>query len=58
MGQGRVVGADAALVQNMVDGVASFDEVLQKMRKSSKPIMPARAPRSRLSSARNDLALL
>jgi ClpP class serine protease len=58
MGQGRVVGADAALAQNMVDGVASFDEVLQNMRKSSKLAVFARAPRSRLSSALNDLALI
>ena len=58
MGQGRVVGADAALSLGLVDGVASFDEVLQKMRKSSKPAVLARAPRSRLSSALNDLALI
>jgi ClpP class serine protease len=58
MGQGRVVGADAALSLGMVDGVSSFDEVLQKMRKSSKPALLARAPRSRLSSALNDLALI
>jgi ClpP class serine protease len=58
MGQGRVLGADAALAQGMVDGVASFDEVLRKMRKASKPTVAARASPSRLSLARNDLALL
>ena len=58
MGQGRVLGADSALAQGMVDGVASFDEVLRKMRKASKPIVTARASPSRLSLAQNDLALL
>ena len=58
MGQGRVLGADAALAQGMVDGVASFDEVLRRMRKSSKPIVTARASPSRLSLARAQLALL
>ena len=32
MGQGRVLGADVALAQNMVDGVATFDEVVRTMR--------------------------
>jgi signal peptide peptidase SppA len=58
MGQGRVLGADAALAQGMVDGVASFDEVLRKMRKASKPSVTTRALPTRLSLARNDLALL
>ena len=35
MGEGRVLGADAALAQGMVDGIASFDQVLSKMRASS-----------------------
>ncbi|NBS98856.1 MAG: S49 family peptidase, partial [Betaproteobacteria bacterium] len=58
MGQGRVLGADSALAQGMVDGVASFDEVLRKMRKASKPSITARTLPTRLSLARNDLALL
>ena len=58
MGQGRVLGADAALTQGMVDGVASFDEVLRTMRKASKPSVTARALPTRLTLARNDLALL
>ena len=58
MGQGRVLGADGALAQNMVDGVASFDEVLRKMRKASKPTVTARASPSQLSLARTELALL
>ena len=36
MGQGRVLGADAALEQNMVDGVATFDDVVRKMRRDAK----------------------
>ena len=36
MGQGRVLGADAAPAQNMVDGVATFDEVIRKMRRDAK----------------------
>lgn len=31
MGQGRVLGADQALAEKMVDGVATFDEVVKKM---------------------------
>ncbi|MEO8544915.1 MAG: S49 family peptidase [Burkholderiaceae bacterium] len=34
--QGRVLGADAALAQNMVDGVATFDDVVRKMRRYAK----------------------
>ena len=37
MGQGRVLGADAALAQNMVDGIMTFDQVVKKMQKTSKP---------------------
>lgn len=33
MGQGRVLGADAALQENMVDGIATFDDVVRKMQK-------------------------
>jgi len=31
MGEGRVLGADAALAAKMVDGIATFDDVLAKM---------------------------
>ena len=31
MGQGRVLGADAALAENMVDGVMPFSDVVKKM---------------------------
>ena len=56
MGQGRVLGADAALAQNMVDGVATFDEVIKKMRRAAR--QPAPQGASRLKQARDALALL
>jgi len=56
MGQGRVLGADAALAQNMIDGVATFDDVLKKMRRDAK--QQARPAVSRLKQARDSLALL
>ena len=56
MGQGRVLGADAALAQNMVDGVATFDEVIKKMRRAARQPVPQGA--SRLKQARDALALL
>ncbi len=34
MGQGRVLGAEAAIEQHMVDGIANVDEVLIKMNRS------------------------
>lgn len=55
MGQGRVLGADAALAQNMVDGVATFDDVLKKMRRDAKAT--AKPKQSRLAQARNALAI-
>ena len=56
MGQGRVLGAAAALAQNMVDGIATFNDVLKQMRRDAK--QPARAGASRLKQARDSLALL
>lgn len=56
MGQGRVLGAAAALAQNMVDGVATFDDVLKKMRRDAK--QQARPGVSRLKQAKDALALL
>lgn len=54
MGQGRVLGADAALAEKMVDGVRTFDEVVRQMRRNA--AKPA-APRNALAAARNELAL-
>jgi signal peptide peptidase SppA len=36
MGQGRVLGADDALAQNMIDGVATIDDVVKKMQRNAK----------------------
>jgi ClpP class serine protease len=62
MGQGRVLGADAALAQNMVDGIASFDQVLSKMHKdaasSAMSCPPAKPKTSRLAQARSELGIL
>lgn len=56
MGQGRVLGADAAQAQGMVDGVATFDDVARKMRRDAKYSAKPRA--TRLAQARNILAIL
>jgi signal peptide peptidase SppA len=56
MGQGRVLGADAALAEKMVDGIATFDEVVRKMQKSSRDARAGRAA-SRLNAAQARLAI-
>ena len=56
MGQGRVLGADAALAAAMVDGVSTFDEVLARMQKAALAKKPQGA--SRLGQARAALALI
>lgn len=55
MGQGRVLGADAAVAEQMVDGVATFDQVVNKMRKSSKS--PATSA-SRLAIAQREIEIM
>lgn len=57
MGQGRVLGADAALAQNMVDGVMPFMDVVKKMQRAAKSTQRAAAGRSAQAN-RNDLDLL
>jgi signal peptide peptidase SppA len=53
MGQGRVLSADAALSENMVDGVATFAEVVSKMQRK-----PRTTPnRSAMADARSRIAL-
>lgn len=49
MGQGRVLGAEAAQAQGMVDGLATFDEVVKKMRRDARSGAKPRA--SRLAQA-------
>ncbi len=56
MGEGRVLGAEAALAANMVDGIATFDDVLARMQKAIKARQPMGA--SRLKQACSALALL
>lgn len=56
MGEGRVLGADAALAQNMVDGIATFDDVLAKMQAKVRSNRPH--SQSRLKQARDALALI
>ena len=56
MGQCRVLGADAAQAHGMVDGVATFDEVVRKMRRDAR--VGARPKASRLAQARNALSIL
>ena len=61
MGEGRVLGADAALTQRMVDGIASFDDVLARMQAkvtgSAVRSQSQKSP-SRLKQARDALALV
>jgi signal peptide peptidase SppA len=59
LGQGRVLGADAAVEQKMVDGISTFDDVVTQMQKrarSSNRTVGRGA--SRLAQARNALALI
>lgn len=56
MGEGRVLGADAALAAGMVDGIATFDEVLSRMQASVRSKQPR--SQSRLKQARDALALI
>lgn len=57
MGEGRCLGASAALAENMVDGVMTFDDVVRKMQKDMRTA--SRPPSaSRLAAAQRDLTLL
>jgi len=56
MGQGRVLGADAALASSMVDGIATFEDVVKKMRRDARAQIKPNA--SRLNQSRNSLALM
>jgi hypothetical protein len=59
MGEGRVLGADAALAQRMVDGIASFDDVLARMQAKVTGNAVRSQPQksqSRLKQARDALA--
>jgi signal peptide peptidase SppA len=59
MGEGRVMNAQAARGQNMVDGVATFDQVVHKMMKTVKQGGTTSSKASaRMSFYRRDLELL
>ena len=62
MGQGRMLRGDAARTAEMINGVATFDEVVKRMQGTVRGVSPApqRQPagRSALLAARNELALL
>lgn len=58
MGQGRVLGADDALAQSMVDGIATFDEVIRNMQKQAKAAKSASSGVSRLAQAKRELEIL
>ena len=61
MGEGRVLGADAAQAQRMVDGIASFDDVLARMQAKVMGNTVRSQPQkshSRLKQARDALALV
>jgi capsid assembly protease len=55
MGQGRVLGADSALAQNMVDGIVTFDDVVRKMRREAKATASRKV--TRLTLAQRNLAI-
>jgi signal peptide peptidase SppA len=59
MGQGRVVGAQVALEQNMVDGVATLEDVLSRMQKRDRQGPPGlRSRTAQIDRARAALVLL
>ena len=54
MGQGRVLGADAALTEKMVDGIGTFDQVVGKVRRDMKPMNRGA---SRVAQAQRETAI-
>ena len=55
MGQGRVLGAEAAKAQSMIDGVATFDEVIGTMRRDVRAT--ARPKASRLARVQREIEI-
>jgi signal peptide peptidase SppA len=58
MGQGRVLGADAALEQNMVDGIVTLDEAIRKMLLTARAQAKTKGSRIGLAAQRLALAAL
>ncbi len=56
MGQGRVLGADAALEQNMVDGIVTLDDAIRKMLRGVKAEAKPRGSRIGIAAQRLALA--
>lgn len=56
MGQGRVLGADAALEQKMVDGIVTLDEAIRKMMLTTRAQAKTKASRIGLAAQRLALA--
>jgi len=54
MGQGRVLGADQALAERMVDDVATFDDVIAKMRRAGSASVGATSSARRIASEAHD----
>lgn len=57
MGQGRVLSADDALAQNMIDGVMTFGEVVKKMQGDARKARSAAGP-NRAKANANTIARL
>lgn len=53
MGEGRVLGADQAMAEKMVDGIATFDDVVRKMQRNNKS-----SARSRVAVLNRSISLL
>ena len=58
MGQGRVLGAEAAIEQNMVDGIVTFDDTIRRMLRDDKVQAKPRASRIGMAAQRLALAEL
>ena len=58
MGQGRVLGADAALEQKMVDGIVTLDETIRKMLLTARAQAKTKASRIGLAAQRLAIAEL
>lgn len=52
MGQGRVLGADDAMAEKMVDGVMTMNEVIRKMQRAQQPAKGGRSARANANTLR------
>ncbi len=53
MGEGRVLGAEAALAEKMIDGIDNLEGVIGRLQRATRAARPAR-----LASARNDMEFM